>query len=297
MTMPGNMTKQVFMSVEDARKLKYVIILDCRDIVSTASIPNSIHTPWKMFTNGPKSGLLSSTNVIQDRFRGLGIDKTYTIIVYGDWSHAWGEEGRIYWNLQYMNITKSYILYGGFRAANANGWVQPNPPLPCCSGITSSSVVVQPVENIRVKKSQLLGLIASPTNSNKNNQQRNFFLMDVREIAEYNGQKDYGTSRVGHLPKALHWHWKNVFVNGGGSIRSCEVLKNEWSNLGIPTAKRDIINTEEIHIISYCLGGIRSSFVWAVMNSCGYLNVKNYDGSWWEWNEDPQAPIEMGNRL
>ena len=91
-TMPTDAGKQVFISIEDARKLKYVTILDCRNKVSDASIPNSIHTPWTMFTDDPESGLLSADNVIQTKFQQLGIDKTYTTIVYGDWNHAWGEE-------------------------------------------------------------------------------------------------------------------------------------------------------------------------------------------------------------
>ena len=292
-TMPTDAGKQVFISIEDARKLKYVTILDCRNKVSDASIPNSIHTPWTMFTDDPESGLLSADNVIQTKFQQLGIDKTYTTIVYGDWNHAWGEEGRVYWNLQYMNITKSYILYGGFRAANAQTWVQSQKPKTCCSGITPSTVVVEPVENIRVKKGELLGLVTNPVDVQHKNKDIALYLIDVRDKEEYDGKKDYGTSRVGHLPKSKHWHWKNVFVDGSSTMKTCETLKSEWGALGIPTSAKDIANSAGIYIISYCLGGIRSSFVWSVMSSCGYLNVKNYDGSWWEWSADSQAPIEM----
>ena len=296
---PNHEGKKVFISIEQAREISPIIILDCRDTVSTASIPGAIHTPWSLFTDNSQSGLLSPTATIQNKFREIGIDKTTTVLVYGEWSTGWGEEGRVYWNLQYMNITKSYILYGGFRAATAYGWVQASSPATCCAA-TPSAVVVQPVEKIRVRKSEILGLIANPgnnINSNSPSKTPELYLIDVRSTGEYDGVvKVNDESRLGRLPRSKHWYWKNVFVANTPKLKSCKDLKEEWGALGIPTGSEDIADAG-LYIISYCLGGIRSSFVWSVMVWCGYENVKNYDGSWWEWSADPQTPIEKNGKL
>ena len=46
-------------------------------------------------------------------------------------------------------------------------------------------------------------------------------------------------------------------------------------------------------VIAYCRIGERSSLTWFVLKYLlGYPNVKNYDGSWTEWGNLVDAPIE-----
>ena len=35
------------------------------------------------------------------------------VVVYGDWVNEWGEEGRLFWMLEYLNHTRVHVLYGG----------------------------------------------------------------------------------------------------------------------------------------------------------------------------------------
>ena len=45
--------------------------------------------------------------------------------------------------------------------------------------------------------------------------------------------------------------------------------------------------------IAYCRIGERSSHTWFVLKYLlGFKNVKNYDGSWTEWGNLIEAPIE-----
>ena len=49
----------------------------------------------------------------------------------------------------------------------------------------------------------------------------------------------------------------------------------------------------EDDVIDYCRIGERSSHTWFVLTYLlGYNSVKNYDGSWTEWGNLVQAPIE-----
>jgi thiosulfate/3-mercaptopyruvate sulfurtransferase len=46
-------------------------------------------------------------------------------------------------------------------------------------------------------------------------------------------------------------------------------------------------------VVAYCRIGERSSHTWFVLHYLlGYPNVRNYDGSWTEWGNLVQAPIE-----
>ena len=172
--------------------------------------------------------------------------------------------------------------------------------LPSAAQVRPLQLLYNPLKKIRIRKSEILGLIANPDNSvhsNARSKTPKFYLIDVRSTGEYDGVvKVNDESRLGRLPRSKHWYWKNVFVANTPKLKSCNALKKEWGALGIPIGSEDIADSD-LYIISYCLGGIRSSFVWSVMAWCGYDNVKNYDGSWWEWSADSQTPIEKPGKL
>lgn len=49
--------------------------------------------------------------------------------------------------------------------------------------------------------------------------------------------------------------------------------------------------TNDKEIVAHCQTGIRSSYTTLVLLGLGYERVKNYDGSWIEWANNPTLPI------
>ena len=45
-------------------------------------------------------------------------------------------------------------------------------------------------------------------------------------------------------------------------------------------------------VVVYCTGGVRSAMAYFVLRYLEY-NVRNYDGSWWDWSQNPELPIEL----
>lgn len=117
-------------------------------------------------------------------------------------------------------------------------------------------------------------------------------LIDVRSPAEYKGELihmlDYpqeGAQRGGHIPGAKSIPWGTAANPSDGTFKGAEELRQIY-------AEQNGIKPEE-EVISYCRIGERSSHTWFVLTYLlGYPKVKNYDGSWTEWGNLVDAPIE-----
>jgi rhodanese-related sulfurtransferase len=105
-------------------------------------------------------------------------------------------------------------------------------------------------------------------------------LVDVRSPDEFTGKilappgLPETCQRGGHIPGAKSIPWgKNC--NEDGTFKNFEELRELYSAQGI---------TGDQPIIAYCRIGERSSLTWfALKHLLGFKDVKNYDGSWTEW--------------
>ena len=109
-------------------------------------------------------------------------------------------------------------------------------------------------------------------------------LVDIRSMEEYIGAKeDYPfLDTLGRIPGAKWGHWgPSTFVGGDfwdatdGTLRSYTELAQMWKDYGITPDKR---------VSFYCGTGCRSSLGFLYSYLIGFPNIKNYDGSWYEWS-------------
>jgi thiosulfate/3-mercaptopyruvate sulfurtransferase len=116
-------------------------------------------------------------------------------------------------------------------------------------------------------------------------------LIDVRTPQEYRGEllhmpgyPQEGAQRGGHIPGAVNIPWAQAVNPENGTFKAADELRKLFEQYGI---------TPDKEIIAYCRIGERSSLTWFVLRYLlGYPKVKNYDGSWTEWGNLVNAPIE-----
>lgn len=96
---------------------------------------------------------------------------------------------------------------------------------------------------------------------------------------------DTSAYNEGHIPGAKNIPWGQA-CNEDGAFKTADELQALYSGKGV---------TSDKNVIAYCRIGERSSHTWFVLKYLlGYPNVSNYDGSWTEWGNLVNAPIERG---
>ncbi|HEY7569373.1 MAG TPA: sulfurtransferase [Gemmatimonadaceae bacterium] len=107
-------------------------------------------------------------------------------------------------------------------------------------------------------------------------------VLDVRALDEYTGE-NLRAARGGHIPGAAHVEWTDATV-GPNVLKSPEELRAMYEAEGV---------TPDKEIIAHCQLGIRSAHTWFVLKHVlGYPHVRSYDGSWQEWGNRDDTPIE-----
>ncbi len=118
-------------------------------------------------------------------------------------------------------------------------------------------------------------------------------LIDVRSPDEFTGRilapahlPQEQAQRPGHIPTAKNIPWSKA-ANDDGTFKSDDELRRLYSDAGVDF-DRDTI--------AYCRIGERSAHTWFVLHELlGRDDVKNYDGSWTEWGNLVDVPIEKGS--
>ncbi|WP_435099184.1 sulfurtransferase [Halarchaeum sp. P4] len=205
-----------------------------------------------------------------------GISEDSTVVLYGDNSNWFA--AYTYWQFKYFGHKEVYLLDGG-----RDYWLDEGYPttdeVPEFDSVNYTAR--GPFESIRAYRDDVENAI-----------DRGIPLVDVRSPEEFSGEilappgLQETAQRGGHVPGAQNVSWAAT-VQEDGRFKSKEELQELYEDEGV---------TDDQEVVTYCRIGERSSIAWfALSELLGYEDVTNYDGSWTEWGNLVDAPIETGS--
>jgi thiosulfate/3-mercaptopyruvate sulfurtransferase len=248
-------------------KDKEIIIVDLRsrEEYDKGHIENAVHLNFKEITGDEIERRKLPPENTPDILGNLGIDKNTLVIAYDDDSSHYA--ARLFWILEYFGHKKVAILNGGFRK-----WVKENRELTNLAPDIEKRIFESHPDSDKIATAEyVLKSISNPK----------VVLLDVRSQEEYSGEK-IRAKRGGHIPGAVNIEWKKS-MNEDQTFKSSQELNEIFSKKGVTIDKE---------IITYCQLAVRASHTYFTLKMLGYPKVKVYNGSWGEWGNDPNLPIE-----
>jgi thiosulfate/3-mercaptopyruvate sulfurtransferase len=186
-------------------------------------------------------------------------------VVYDDEGGGWA--GRFIWLLDVIGHSHYHYLDGGLHA-----WLAEEREL---------SNELPAAHNHPVK----LELNDAPCASREYLQSRlgaaDLAIWDARAPSEYSGEKTLA-QKSGHIPGAVNFEW-TAGMDQARALRIRQDMPSLLNSLGI---------TPDKEIITHCQTHHRSGFTYLVAKALGYPRVKAYAGSWGEWGNHPDTPVE-----
>ena len=199
--------------------------------------------------------------------RGVSADRP--VVVYDDQSGI--RAARAFWFLEFFGHPESRMLDGGYGV-----WIRGGYP------VSNELAAPEKTDWSGTREDRLLATWSDVVDRLGRS---DTVMLDTRSDGEY-----YGTNlrakRGGAIPGAVHIEWSRN-LDADGTFKAPSALRAMYEEQGV---------TPEKEVVSYCQGGYRAAHSYVALRLLGYPRVRNYIGSWKEWGDREDLPIECPER-
>jgi thiosulfate/3-mercaptopyruvate sulfurtransferase len=247
---------------------------DDRQAYQAGHVPGAVCWKWLPALWDSHRRDFPSPEEFARRCGAAGIGNDTTVVFYGEpvqfGIYAW-------WTFQYCGHRKVKVLDGARAGWQAAGrpLTTDEPPAPTPATYTP----VKRVERMRIHRDKVLKALGGDT-----------VILDGRSHEEYRGERvggpvgpDVGALRYGRIPGAKHLFFEDL-LDANKAFKPAEEIQRIVAATGAAADK---------DVIAYCRMSHRATVLQFVLTQLlGYKKVKVYDGSWTEWGNLVNVPVE-----
>ena len=256
---------EIISGPEQARPL----IFDLRppDAYTKGHLPGAVHLDlWGVsLIDTDPAPLNAFMWMIEHVLAGHGVDRNRGIVVYDE--HSGMRAARAFWFLEYFGHPNVRLLDGGFGSWARAGLPVTRDADPAPKSEWTGERVAKTIATWRDVKSAL----GTDT-----------IILDTRSDDEYCGTA-VRAKRGGAVPGAVHVEWTRN-LTPDGEFKPAAELRAMYERAGV---------TPEHEVITYCQGGYRAAHAYLALRLLGYPRVRTYVGSWKEWGDREDLPVEI----
>jgi thiosulfate/3-mercaptopyruvate sulfurtransferase len=246
------------------------LVLDLRppDAYVAGHVPGAFHLDlWGVsLVNTDPAPLEAFMWMIEHVLALHGVQASTPIVVYDDQSGV--RAARAFWFLEYFGHASVRMLDGGYGAWNRAGL-----PVTCDA---------RPAQATEWTGTRETGTLATWKEVRAALGAPGTVIVDTRSDGEYCGTT-VRAKRGGAVPGAVHIEWtRNLTSNG--EFKPAGELREMYERAGV---------TPDREVVTYCQGGYRAAHTYLALRLLGYPRVRNYVGSWKEWGDREDLPVEV----
>jgi thiosulfate/3-mercaptopyruvate sulfurtransferase len=246
-------------------------------LYSSGHMPGAVEVDWTRDLNHPLRRDYLERDGFETLMRRIGVTSDTTVVFYGDKTNWWATYA--FWVFQLFGHDRAKVMDGGRLK-----WEREGRPLTTDVPTYPAAAYRAPDRDdtrIRVFRDEVLAHVRA-----------NLPLVDVRSPEEFSGERlhmpaypNEGALRGGHIPGAANVPWARAVNAEDGTFKLAAELRAIYQD--------EVGLRRDDDVIAYCRIGERSSHTWFVLTHLlGFPRVRNYDGSWTEWGNLVNVPIE-----
>ena len=249
-----------------------IVDLSKPETYAKGHIPGAVYLDYSDIVRmeKPVAGLLPTEERLSAVLSGIGLTPESHVVAYDD--EGGGKAARLLWTLEAIDHSRYSLLNGGLHV-----WLNEEHPL------EQAPHKPQPSDYQAHYKADCMA-IARRQFILDHLYDEKLALLDARSAEEYSGEKLY-SARGGHIPGAINIEWTELMDPSHNlRLKGIAELRNMLEEKGISPDKT---------VVAYCQTHHRSAHTWFVLKYLGYRRARGYEGSWSDWGNRNDTPVEV----